>query len=438
MSAVSIDVQRLRLVAGRDAGAQGLRARVEDALRISSKPPGLAHRFLLIRRLRLSLPREASAQSLALRLEQEWRRLEALAQPMATARAEAEAVWAVDEVAARAVLLRRWLDGEACEAWFWRRLLPAVMFTAPMAQRIVGLLFEPLAVAADSPSLERALQRRLWRESWPQIVVAGQAPAVAATLSPPQAAALQPVLRGPADASARPAWPSGSAPDAARPAVPLPCPQPAVALTALPQPMQARCDHAEAASLRPARMSDEPGRLAPGPRAIRAGTRMPAAPESAAETAGQATGPADAHAAENTVDGQATDWAGLWFLLPLLQQLGLAQQPEPARLLASLLQRAALRHDLDAAALAWLQQFADRDDQRADGWWRRARWACVRQARLPMRRLLHRPGRLWLSPQRIDLWLPLPSADIRIRRAGFDIDPGYLPWLDCVIHYHYS
>ena len=86
MSAVTIDVQRLRLVAGRGAGAQGLRARVEDALRISSKPPGLAHRFLLIRRLRLSLPREASAQSLSLRLEQQWRRLEALAQPMANGR----------------------------------------------------------------------------------------------------------------------------------------------------------------------------------------------------------------------------------------------------------------------------------------------------------------------------------------------------------------
>ena len=88
--------------------------------------------------------------------------------------------------------------------------------------------------------------------------------------------------------------------------------------------------------------------------------------------------------------------------------------------------------------MAWLAQFAPQDDQRADDWWRRARWACVRQARLPLRRLLRRPGRIWLSTHRIDLWLPLAQADIRIRRAGFDIDPGYVPWLDCVIHFHYS
>ena len=80
---------------------------------------------------------------------------------------------------------------------------------------------------------------------------------------------------------------------------------------------------------------------------------------------------------------------------------------------------------------------SDMPARQADAWWRRARIACMRQARLPLRRLLHRPGRVWLSPHRIDLMLPLASADIRIRRAGYDIDPGYVPWLDCVIHFHY-
>jgi len=36
-----------------------------------------------------------------------------------------------------------------------------------------------------------------------------------------------------------------------------------------------------------------------------------------------------------------------------------------------------------------------------------------------------------------ELRLPLAQADIRLRRAGFDIDPGYLPWLDTVVHFHY-
>jgi hypothetical protein len=437
MGAADIDVRRLRLVAGREASAQTLRARVEDALRISSKPPGLAHRFLCVRKLRLSLPREASAQSLALRLEQQWRRLEALAQPIATASADADAVWAVDEVAARVALLHRWLDGAAADAWFWRRLLPAAVFTAPLTPRVVGLLFEPLAAA--SPALEQALPQRLWREAWPRIVAAGQQRAVLAALNPQQLAQLQQALR-----------PAGRVPEALL--------QRAGAMAAvaegasLPVPF-ARVDLPPVAAVLPRRKPSHdlpllPQATAPEPQPNLATGVLPVplagpTPAQAAATAEPGSEPAETVAdltalAPTRIDGEPTDWAGLWFLLPLLQQLGLAQQPEPARLLASLLQRAATRHALDAPALAWLQQFADLDDPRADDWWRRARRACVRQARLPLRRLLHRPGRVWLSPHRIDLGLPLASADIRIRRAGFDIDPGYLPWLDCVIHFHYS
>ena len=73
----------------------------------------------------------------------------------------------------------------------------------------------------------------------------------------------------------------------------------------------------------------------------------------------------------------------------------------------------------------------------AAAWWLLARRLSPRLARLPLRRVLHRPGRVWLAPHRVDLVLPLHSADVRIRRAGFDIDPGYVPWLDAVIHFHY-
>jgi len=437
MSAGYIGVQRLRLVAEHGAGAHGLRARVEDALRISSKPPGLAHRFLLIRRLRLRLPREASAQSLALRLEQEWRRLEALAQPMATASADAEAVWAVDEVAARGVLLRRWLDGEPAVAWFWQRLLPAVEFAASLAQRIVGLLFEPLAAAAHSPSFERAVQQRLWREAWPQIVAAGQARAVMAASSPRQEQVFQQVLREPDGVLESLSLRSWVVPDAARLAASLPDAQQQAIVSALPRPRHSAQEHAEVPRWLPdATREHRPAAQAFLANRVASRAHMPVASPSG--PAKQAIGCTTAHLAAATVDGATTDWAGLWFLLPLLQQLGLAQQPAPARLLAALLRRAAMRHDLDAPALAWRAQLGDFDDVRADDWWRRARWACVRQARLPLRRLLHRPGRVWLSPQRIDLWLPLARAHIRIRRAGFDIDPGYVPWLDCVIRFHYA
>jgi hypothetical protein len=31
----------------------------------------------------------------------------------------------------------------------------------------------------------------------------------------------------------------------------------------------------------------------------------------------------------------------------------------------------------------------------------------------------------------------LELVDIRVRRAGLDIDPGWTPWLLRVIHFHY-
>ena len=70
-------------------------------------------------------------------------------------------------------------------------------------------------------------------------------------------------------------------------------------------------------------------------------------------------------------------------------------------------------------------------------WWRTARQACAQHARLPLGQLLRRPGEMLVSPQRLDIVFPLRLQDIRVRRAGFDIDPGYLPWLDCVLRFHY-
>ena len=120
------------------------------------------------------------------------------------------------------------------------------------------------------------------------------------------------------------------------------------------------------------------------------------------------------------------------------------QAPKPAPLLAAVLRQAASGVELDAPALQWIEQVAALDDGsdadldiEAADWWRRARLSSLMQARLPLRRVLRRSGRLWLAPHRIDVEMPLARADVRIRRAGFDIDPGFVPWLDCVLHFHY-
>ncbi len=196
MSAADINVQRLRLVADRHVSGHALRARVEDALRISSKPLALAHRFVLLRRLRLRLPREASAQSLALQLEAQWRAIESLAQPLAQASSEAGAVWAVDELQARRLLLQRWLRDEPTEAWFWRRLLPAARPSMPLLQRLAIALFAALDTAPMAAAQAQATQRRWQREALREIVAAGQWPALWAELQPLQRAALHALTAG--------------------------------------------------------------------------------------------------------------------------------------------------------------------------------------------------------------------------------------------------
>jgi hypothetical protein len=40
------------------------------------------------------------------------------------------------------------------------------------------------------------------------------------------------------------------------------------------------------------------------------------------------------------------------------------------------------------------------------------------------------PGRIELRDEEMTILLPMKAVDLRLRRAGLDFDPGYLPWLD--------
>jgi hypothetical protein len=53
-------------------------------------------------------------------------------------------------------------------------------------------------------------------------------------------------------------------------------------------------------------------------------------------------------------------------------------------------------------------------------------------------RLLLRPGRLVLTRWSAELTWPLATADIALRRAGWDIDPGWLPWIGRVVRFRYD
>jgi len=52
-------------------------------------------------------------------------------------------------------------------------------------------------------------------------------------------------------------------------------------------------------------------------------------------------------------------------------------------------------------------------------------------------RLLHRSGIIFAERGWVDVQMPLNTVDIDIRRAGLDIDPGWLGWLGSVVRFCY-
>ena len=74
------------------------------------------------------------------------------------------------------------------------------------------------------------------------------------------------------------------------------------------------------------------------------------------------------------------------------------------------------------------------------------RWLAVTAQRLlhdgtataeTVEQLLHRRGTLFAERGWIDVEMPLSEVDIDIRRAGLDIDPGWIGWLGSVVKFRY-
>lgn len=186
----------------------------------------------------------------------------------------------------------------------------------------------------------------------------------------------------------------------------------------------------------------------------------------------------------------ATELAGLLFLVPVFERLGLAgllasdplfvEAAWPALLFRRVAGRLRVRGDdpilrflddgLDAPAAtppgsfiappSWhtlaVRPFVMRDDRTTDrtgrltvalasgpwhvhldAWIVVARRWVRRELRMGLRSLVRRPGRVAWTRTHVDVFLPLREADVRIRRAGLDVDPGWVPWLGKVITFEY-
>lgn len=146
--------------------------------------------------------------------------------------------------------------------------------------------------------------------------------------------------------------------------------------------------------------------------------------------------------------------AGLFFLVPILDRLGIGQWliEHPATLAghipALILQNVVERLGTSTADpivtalndLHGLQPDGIREcriDATVSQWVGRVRHYARRTARIGMRSLVCRPGRIVFTQTHLDVIFRLDSADIRIRRAGFDLDPGWTPWMGRVIRFHY-
>lgn len=182
-------------------------------------------------------------------------------------------------------------------------------------------------------------------------------------------------------------------------------------------------------------------------------------------------------------NGQLTAAGGALLLVPLLERLGYAQwlaslPPSTARrctaaFWADLFMRLKLPSDDPAWALAdtatgteplpapdpqalaaaearlcparaarpspWYGTTARAGGQpAADPWLALARRWLRRRTGLSLHALVLRPGWLQLSATHADLVFDLDAMDLRVRRAGLDLDPGWVPWLGRVVGFHFE
>lgn len=433
MAATEITVQRLRLRSR--SAVPGLLPNVEDALRVSSKPAALLNRFVLVRRLRLRVAAGASAQALALQLERAWQQLAAQAQPMEQASETAEAVWAPGLAVARQALLRRWLRGEDAKAWFWQRLISPHVDGAWPARAVALMLMADdeapgpctLAGARRQALQVRALLALVAEHRLAAQFIEAIADAQAlAVLSLIEAADEDPQL------AHRRLHNESPAPPAVTPRARLlelmtamsACAEDALIERRVTSSTLPNAQQAEAKAL--AALPDE---------AAPAASRRPEGIATEAPAA-QAIAKPEPHALLS--NGLASPWSGLWLLLPMLLRHGLDDADDPLAAWAGAM-RAACRHlhipddDVMRTALAGLDLPLVDDPH----WLRTARLAAVHDAHLPLLRIARRRGAVWVSPERIDVEFPPASLDLRIRRAGFDINPGFVPWLGRIVHFHY-
>ena len=143
--------------------------------------------------------------------------------------------------------------------------------------------------------------------------------------------------------------------------------------------------------------------------------------------------------------GESTTGAGLYFLLNALHCLQLEEQHFSLFFLAHLFLRIARHAGIVPGdpILRWAEVTeAHREPEVLDDrllriWMLDIRRWCWHNGHISVCEIVRRPGYVTLTSTDLDVTLSIDSADVRIRRIGLDLDPGWLPWFGRVVHFHY-
>ena len=136
---------------------------------------------------------------------------------------------------------------------------------------------------------------------------------------------------------------------------------------------------------------------------------------------------------------------GLLFLLPVLERVGFAdwaagrgpEEPGPDILTAQILHLVLSRLRVEDDDPVWGIATPEASEVAAS-WLARCRRYLRRRARIGLASLIVRRARVAITPTHVDIFFRLNAADVKVRRAGLDIDPGWVPWFGRVVTFHYE
>lgn len=454
---------------------------LEDALHTASLPAAETSQLLFIRHLNVgTIHSNQSSMSLSVNLEKQIQQLSAIATPGThPTAAQAPVVSFPDDLAAYSHFAYSLSRDQPLSAWFWPRLLPTWNLSLPKSESVQLLLSHlaahPLAPFATATVLQQLHKQKaltpflailqpedgrklLAQNGWSVSSVAtltSERPSFSAIIAHFFSALTNP---WPIDDS-RTLWLVAMGLIAERPMLAKATDLMAIAQRHLqtfhpsaPNPQSLLLpllnpnltSHSVSRDDSPASPHTSP-HISPQPK-TQTETSLPVLVAAASSQPGDTAPQSLPLPQSTTLSGIHTNYAGLMYVLNQLQYLQLsAYLPQynnptfPQQLLRYVAHRLGVPpEDPILRSLPSKLFFSEPLSPLLPAWYSAVKIWTRRHTGLTLKSLIHRPGELALTPTHLDLTFDLNQVDIRIRKAGLDLNPGWLPWFGRVVAFHYE